>query len=119
MEMGDPDDRKKIVGVIYANMDTGEGHIMMCPDMAEEHPLVEADIMQCVLGDAEKLYEQSLEKMRFSFDQKRQKKTPDSTQGENKSGATVGENSCLHELNKLIPDPMYQVRSGKNIISNR
>ena len=79
MEMGDPDDRKKIVGVIYANMDTGEGHIMMCPDMAEEHPLVEADIMQCVLGDAEKLYEQSLEKMRFSFDQKRQKKTPDST----------------------------------------
>ena len=52
MEMGDPDDRKKIVGVIYANMDTGEGHIMMCPDMAEEHPLVEADIMQCVLGDA-------------------------------------------------------------------
>ena len=82
MEMGDPDDRKKIVGVIYANMDTGEGHIMMCPDMAEEHPLVEADIMQCVLGDAEKLYEQSLEKMRFSFDQKRQKKTPDSTQGE-------------------------------------
>ena len=74
MEMGDPDDRKKIVGVIYANMDTGEGHIMMCPDMAEEHPLVEADIMQCVLGDAEKLYEQSLEKMRFSFDQNRQKK---------------------------------------------
>ena len=31
----------------------------------------------------------------------------------------LGENSCLHESNKLSPDPMYQVRSGKNIISNR
>lgn len=37
------------------------------------------------------------------------KKTPDSTQGEYKSGVTALEKTvCLHEFNKLNPDPMYE-----------
>ena len=56
--------KNKIVGRIMADIENGEADLVLDPRFFQEDPLWQADIMQDALGDAARLYNEAVQRMR-------------------------------------------------------